>query len=1180
MSNICSVTMPETVLLLQLASSIICIVKYCVNRIANFKNRIMKTITKTIAAVLMMLLFATAQAQPFANAGNDQTICAGSSVILGGTPTVSGGNPPYLYQWSPSFSLNNATLSNPTAMPASTTSYTVTVTDNSLATATATVTITVNQLPVVDSTIVTNVSCNGGNNGAVCVYISGGSLPYSYAWSNGSITSPCATGGLSAANYTVTVVDANACTITATATVSQPTQLQVDSIITTNASCNGATDGSVCFYTSGGSGIWQYSFIISNGGAISGSQPCFNNLYAGNGSGAVIDSNGCQVPLNFTITEPTQLTVTATPSNVSCNGGNDGSANAIPSGGTSSYTFEWSPASVLTQHLPGVPAGVYTVTVTDNNLCTASASVTITEPAALAANITNLGNGILPDTLQVNVTGGCPVYNYNWNTSATTQQIVAYVNSGYNLTITDCNNCNTTASIVISSSGLSVTVATTDALCNGMANGSAVITATGGTPSYTYSIDGGATFQGSNTFSNLSVGSYSVVVHDAAGGSATSGFAIYQPAAITASITNTGNGIMPDTLVAVVTGGGCGTYTYAWSNFSTGPQNIISSYGNYVFTVVDCNNCTASATINVNASGLSASAAATPVQCSYTTNGSAVITATGGSQPYSYSIDGGITFQPSNTFTNLSPGNYSVIVNDMLAASVTVSFDINQPAALSITGSSTNVLCNGDATGTINVSISNGFPSYTYDWSFPGNWGPQVTNLAAGTYGLTVTDAHNCTAAIGFTITQPTQFVIDSISITNVTCAFGSDGQACVHASGGTPYPSGSGIPTGTYIWSNAAIDSCIYGLTIGTYSITATDMNGCSVSTNFTVLQSNQSQCVYPGDADYNGLANNNDLLAIGLGYGTTGTARAQQDINWYGHFATDWADTLSTGTNYKHIDCNGDGTINSDDTLAIIQNYGLTHAKNNESKPWRATDPALYVELVPDTTHAGDTMYAYLTLGDVNIPANNVYGIAFTLNYDINVVDSNKTKAVFGSSWLGNATDKISIAKDLKQGELKCALTRIDHTTRSGNGQIGVATFVITTDNINGKNFAYYNMHVWLSDVTMIDNLGNVIQVNEGQDSTNVEFEPTGIAELGLRNADLKIQPNPANDVVQISVTEELIGVELKLLDIEGRTLTTTTISTSSFKLQTSNWLNGIYLVQISNERGTLTKRLVIAR
>lgn len=480
----------------------------------------------------------------------------------------------------------------------------------------------------------------------------------------------------------------------------------------------------------------------------------------------------------------------------------------------------------------------------------------------------------------------------------------------------------------------------------------------------------------------------------------------------------------------------------------------------------------------------------------------------------------------------------------------------------------TNPYCPSAWDGSLIIHASGGDLPYTYKITGrPSQASNLFPNLRSGPYIVSVTDSNLCYLAdsiyISETISRLTAEIVVSPGSTQDTLR--------VNISGGLPPYNVSWLIGG--VWHD--VDSIVTSIS---NSVVVWVWDSCN---NYIVGDTVWGAgYVWPGDADDNNIADNNDLLPIGLAYGANGISRTDQSIGWYAHSSADWADTLPSGTNYKHIDCTGDGTINANDTLAIIQNFGLTHAKTQDERGWRMNDPALLIDLTPDTTQAGDTLYANIYLGDLLIPASNVYGLAFTLNYDAAVVDSSKTKITFGNSWLGNATDKISIAKDFAiNGQLKCALTRIDHTTRSGNGQIGQAAFVITTDNINGKDLSYYQFDTWISDLTVIDNLGNEITVNQGSDSSLVGFEPTGISEVGLRIADLKIQPNPASDEVQVIVTRELIGGELKVLDVEGRVMVKTAILAANCPLSTTNFSPGIYFVQVITEKGMLTKRLVIA-
>ncbi len=322
---------------------------------------------------------------------------------------------------------------------------------------------------------------------------------------------------------------------------------------------------------------------------------------------------------------------------------------------------------------------------------------------------------------------------------------------------------------------------------------------------------------------------------------------------------------------------------------------------------------------------------------------------------------------------------------------------------------------------------------------------------------------------------------------------------------------------------------------------------------------------------------------MAIGLAYDSTGPVRPDTSITYAPHYALDWNDSLQDTINYKFIDCNGNGIINADDTVAIIQNYSLTHPRSGANIP-RAGAPSLYPEVSEDTAYNGDTLTVQIILGDSAIPANNVYGIAFTLNYTPLVVDTSKTTVTFGNSWLGTSVDKISIAKDLKlTGQLECAITRIDHTTKSGQGPIGSAMFVITTDNINGLNWSYYNAHFYISGITMVDSVGNILPVNAGSDSAWLGYVPTSINHVGNINNLVHMYPNPANNQLLIT-TGQLAMKEIKITDVIGNAVMANIYSGTGIiaqqQLDISNLTPGIYVVEVLTDKGVSVQKLAIAR
>ncbi len=1002
-------------------------------------------------------------------------------------------------------------------------------------------------------------------------------VPYTLNWtpssglSNASIANPIAN-PVSNTTYTISVIDSNGCTASDTVriTVSPSVIAAVDSVV--NASCLNVFDGSLKAIGSAGHPPYTYSLD----GNLLQSSPYFNALSAGNYVIYVYDTLGCYDTVTATINPSSGVALSIFSfDSTSCYGIGDGSITLQLTGGYPPYSYSvvgviFQPSGVFTDLTPGD----YTAIGTDSRGCndyipfTIQASAPYPIDTAIITNVTC--NGASNGAIDLTMVGSTSNYTYLWSPGGdASEDLIGLVPNRYSVTITDTAGCQITDSFDINEPAvLSATLSHTDATC-GLNNGTLTITIAGGTPPYTYL--GNPTPAGTSTITSLPADIYTGNVTDANGCTIAVIDTILQMGSSNIiSITNDGDGIYPDTL-GVTVSGGCAPYQYTWSNGEQNPTTQALSNGIYGITVTDCQGCSSTAAINLGPLAVN-QISLVDVTCYGLAIGSASLDATGGIPPYQFSIDGGTTFQSSGVFTNLTAGRYFVAVTDAAAGVVIDSFTITDPGQIYTSGFVRNVSCFGFNDGAIDITAFGGILPYNFAWSDSLYVTQDLAGLAGGVYVVTVTDYNGCSILSIYEVIEPPLLQAHLVS-----------------ATGGALPDTLSAVVTGgvymtyEYLASNLSTDSSTYmdlSAQGSCFWVMVTDSNGCQAVTD-TFCYTCTDQCVWPGDANYDGVADNNDLLPIGLAYGNIGPARSQIDLGWYAHNAANWIDTLSNGANYKHIDCDGNGVVDSNDTLAIIQNYALVHAKNEDEEPWRANAPELYVRLVPDTTHTGDTLYANLILGNTNIPANSVYGLAFTVNYDALVVDSTKTRATFGTSWLGTATDKISIAKDLPaNGQIKCAVTRIDHTTRSGNGQIGQVTFVITTDNINGKDFGYYNTRVWISDVLMIDNNGIELPLNAGRDSTLVEFEPLSVGNIKLEDNSMAIQPNPAANAVQLSVTRELIGAEIRLTDLSGRLLKAMPVTALNLNINTSELAGGIYLVQAISAKGTITKRLIIAR
>ncbi|WP_035662658.1 SprB repeat-containing protein, partial [Flavobacterium seoulense] len=283
----------------------------------------------------------------------------------------------------------------------------------------------------------------------------------------------------------------------------------------------------------GGTPSYTYSWAPSGGTAATAT-----GLAAGTYTVTVTDANACQATRSFTITQPTALNTTAgTKTDVSCNGGSNGTATVAPTGGTPSYTYSWAPSGGTAATATGLAAGTYTCTITDANGCQGTKSFTITQPTALnttAGTKTDVScNGGSNGTATVSPTGGTPSYTYSWAPSGGTAATATGLAAGtYTVTVTDANGCQGTKSFTITQpSALNTTAGSkTDVSCNGGSNGTATVSPTGGTPSYTYSwAPSGGT---AATATGLAAGTYTVTVTDANGCQGTKSFTIAQPTAL------------------------------------------------------------------------------------------------------------------------------------------------------------------------------------------------------------------------------------------------------------------------------------------------------------------------------------------------------------------------------------------------------------------------------------------------------------------------------------------------------------------------------------------------------------------------------------------------------------------------------------------------------------------------
>ena len=309
-----------------------------------------------------------------AQASQTNVSCNGGS---NGTATVNASGTGLTYNWTPGNPIGDGTA---TAIGLAAGNWTCTVTNACGLSNATTFTITQPTL-ITAATSQTNVSCNGGSNGVASVSVSGGAGGYSYSWSPSGGTGATAS-GLAAGTYTVTISDANTCSIQKNVTITQPTLITATTS-QTNVSCNGGSNGVASVSASGGVGGYSYSWSPSGGTGATAS-----GLAAGTYTVTISDASTCSIQKNVTITQPTLITATTSQTNVSCNGGSNGVASVSASGGVGAYSYSWSPSGGTGATASGLAAGTYTVTISDANTCSIQTQVII-EAAAECSIVTN-----------------------------------------------------------------------------------------------------------------------------------------------------------------------------------------------------------------------------------------------------------------------------------------------------------------------------------------------------------------------------------------------------------------------------------------------------------------------------------------------------------------------------------------------------------------------------------------------------------------------------------------------------------------------------------------------------------------------------------------------------------------------------------------------------------------------
>jgi gliding motility-associated-like protein len=999
--------------------------------------------------------------------------CTGSTGSI--TVTPSGGTGAYTYSWPAGVTTGST---DSIAINLNPGSYTVTITDANGCTVTATKVLTSPACVVASITFSANTSCFGGNDGIAIVTPSSGTAPYTYTWPAGVTTSPdsVANNLMAGVPYIVTVSDATGASDTALALIGQPTTLTGSVVGFVSPGCVGSTNGRATVRGSGATPGYSYSWPA--GVFTAGDSTAINLSGNLNYTVTITDSKLCTGTVIVNIPDPIALVLTFTDSTrITCNGNNNGSLTVTPSGGAAPYTYAW-PAGVVTGGSDSIAVGLsanvnYTVTVTDSMGCNSTATSRLSEPTPIVNagfNITKPSCGVNNGIVVAQISGGVPFasgYSYQWDSngtviSAATNLINIYAGI-YGLVVTDSLGCSANFSVTVNDSGASVVALNvlTPISCFDKCDAGISLTVSGDAP-FSYQWSNGDT---TRDITNLCEGNYAVQVTDNKGCRSFFNQSV-APGPVVFSI---GFGVVPITCGtafcdASITANpsSSGTFSYKWSRSASDINQTLNNAcaGKYSITVTDGVGCKSIDSITiVNPTPVAFTITGTDADCFGSATGSATVTATAGTSPFTYTWSSGDT---TSTANGLAKGTYYVTVTELGGCTKSDSVVIDEPAILSAVISTTKSAC-GDTTGTATVVASGGQGTYNYKWSTGATTStPVITGLGAGFYNVEVIDP-GCSRVFNFTIsdTGAADIVLDTV--VNERCSGTCDGAIFISVSGGTaPY---------NYSWSPGGMtNEDVTGLCQGTYSLTVTDFAGCKsvafdtvkgpepVISNITIAQNATGFGRCDGKAYVSATSPNSPLTYL-----------------WSNLQTGDTASSLCAGMSYVTItDKNG---CQFKDSVLITAPGRLVVTNSVQNAPLcNKCDGEINVVIA-----GGVPPYTYLwdngSLTDTS--RNRCAGIAF-----LTVTDVNGNTEVFNFGLANSNGPLVSAAKT----DPKC--TNTCDGTASATASSGLTPYTYSWPSVGGTSMNIANLCPGTYYVEVKDKIGCV-----GVDSV-ILVEPSAIS------------------------------------------------------------------------------------
>jgi Secretion system C-terminal sorting domain/SprB repeat len=536
------------------------------------------------------------------------------------------------------------------------------------------------------------------------------------------------------------------------------------------------------------------------------------------------------------------------------------------------------------------------------------------------------------------------------------------------------------------------------------------------------------------------------------------------------------------------------------------------------------------------------------------------LTPLGGQPPYRFSVNEGTL--TSNNIVRLPRGGYSITVIDAVGCRTQNGY-LNVFPRLDSVKNRNSFVANGrcgDTIGTVTISVLDSRVTRPFTISLAGRPYTSDTifrnvNNGYGSLPFTVKSAEGCLYYGSTSYYYPNTLQV----FTSDSCA-NRLGRGAINA-----FATG-GTPPYRFSWNNGSINQRIENVPIGIYTVFVFDRNDCPATKEQTL-----TTCVWAGDTDTSGVVNASDLLNIGLAFGQTGQQRLYCETdtifggfcsNWGPFNAPFWSKQTPSSVNYKHIDATGNGVINHADTLVVIKNWSKTRTLRGDNPvSLRGAAPPILVQ----TGRIAEGQWAAfpIILGDAANTAKDVYGLAFSINYDPSVIDAASVYLSFGQNWLGNGDNVLRIFKNFN-GTIEAAISRTNQQNGSGIGQIATLNFK-TKAGMSGRNlvFSVDNQQVINKDAQPVPTTGQTT-------STTVL---TSTAEPDWAHQ-IAVYPNPTMGKVIVE-SQNLDVKSVEVFDISGKSLFKTENIEKNTPLSIEH--AGTYFLKIQTENGVAMRKLV---